>query len=370
MVNLRVNYVFNDTFSSGYPKLRTNLLAAEPYTQGYPKLRVNYTFAEPFTQGYPKLRVNYIVVEMFCPVDPEERMSTIPFPGFGNSASNPAVPAGLDPFNSALPGLAFSVHKKPLFNTRVSEAASGYEVRNALMEFPKWEFNLTYEFLEDASGAESSLKTIQGFFLARQGAFDSWLFKDPDDYLCVGSTCGYPDGVTTTFNFCREMTGGFLERVGQVDTANTVKLYLRLTAEARTIPATPGPYTITANQAATFRTDHGVTKAIGGAAMTKVAGAPALDQYSVNEVTGVYTFNAGNQGQGVNLSYRYELSSGLYTITLPNLITFSSAPAAGILTGDFQFYFACRFLEDQMDFEKFADKLWNLQQCDFRSLIQ
>lgn len=369
MSELRVNYSFAEPLTRGDPNLRTNLVVAEPYTRGRPNLRVNYIFAESLTRGRPILRVNYVIVEVFCAVDPEEYMSTIPFPGFGNSLTNPAVPAGLDPFNTALPGLTFSVHKKPSFSTRIARASSAFEVRNAMQEFPVWDFELVYDFLEDRSGAESSLKTIVGFFLARQGAFDSWLFKDPDDYLCVSSTCGVPDGVTTTFYFCREMTGGFLERVGQVDTANTVALYLTVD-EVRTIPATPGPYTITVSGAATFTADAGVVKVVGGAVMTRVTGAPANNQYSVDELTGIYTFNSANQNIGVTITYRRGINPADYTITLPGLITFVSAPPAGILTADFQFYFVCRFLEDQMDFEKFADKLWNLQECNFRSLIQ
>jgi len=368
MVNLRVNYLFGEPLTRGNPNLRVNYTFAEPYTRGHPNLRVTYNFAEAFTRGYPLLRVNYIVVEMLCPVDPEERMSTDPFPGFGNSVSDPAIPAGADPFNSALPGLTFSVHKKPAFNTRISKGSSGFEVRNALQEFPAWDFELTYDFLEDRSGAESSLKTIMGFFLARQGSFDSWLFKDPDDYLCVQSTCATLDGATTTAYFCREMTGGFLERVGQVDTANTITLYLT-EENGYTIPATPGPYTVTVTGELPI-TDLGVIRDSTGVAMTKVVGAPASGQYSVNEATGVYTFNSAQQNVAVTITYRYAFDPADYTITLPNSIIFDTAPPAGILTADFQFFFVCRFLEDQMDFEKFMDQLWSLQQCNFRSLIQ
>lgn len=365
MANLRVNYVFGEPLTGGDPSLRVDYVFAEPYTGGSPNLDVNYIFAEPYTRGYPLLRVNYIVVEMLCPVDPEEVIVTTSFPGFGNSSTNNTVPAGADPFNTALPGLTFSVHKKPGFNTRMSKAASGFEVRNALMEYPEWEFELTYDFLEDSSGAESSLKTIVGYFLSSQGSYARWLFKDPDDYLCVNSTCGYPDGVTTTFFFCREMVGGYREKVGQVDDTNTITLYLTVT-ESHTIPATPGPYTITVGGPIV---DGGVTKTIGGTALTRVSGAPANNQYSVNETTGVYTFNSANQNIGVEITFRSAIDPADYTITLPNLITFDSAPAEGTLSADFQFFFICRFTEDQMDFEKFADKLWNLQECNFKSLI-
>jgi hypothetical protein len=65
-----------------------------------------------------------------------------------------------------------------------------------------------------------------------------------------------------------------------------------------------------------------------------------------------------------------EVDPADYTITLPNSVVFDSAPVSGEVTADFQFFYACRFLEDSLDFEKFADKLWNLQTMQFRSIIQ
>lgn len=233
-----------------------------------------------------------------------------------------------------------------------------------MAEYPRWEFNLNYEFLEDRSGAESSLKTIMSFFLARQGSFDTWLFKDPDDYLCINSFCATSDGLTTDFPLCRTM-GEFTEKVCQIDTVNTITLYLSV-VQASTIPAS-GPYTRTVTHSATFIEDLGVIKD-GTTAMTKVSGSPAAGEYSV--AAGVYTFNSTDHGDTIAISYRYQLDPADYTITLPNLVVFDAALPAGDLSGDFQFYFACRFLEDSMDFEKFYDRLWNLQQCDFKSIIQ
>lgn len=371
MSEVRVPWGSSDFLAGGNPSVRVNYGLSSPLSGGIPNVRVNYVMSSPLSGGIPNVRTNMVLIETLMSLPPEEQMSTESFPGFGNSISNPSVPAGANPFNTALPGLTFSVHKKPMFNTRISEAASGFEVRNALMAFPKWDFELTYEYLEDSTGAESSLKTIMGFFLARQGAYDTWLFKDPDDYLCVNSTCAVLDGVTATAYFCREMVGGFLEKVGQVDTANTIAVYNNISAEAHTIPVTPGPYTATVDNTTYLPIiDAGVVRVSTGLPMTKVSGAPAAGQYSVDEATGIYTFNSANQNSDVEISYGYEIDSADYTITLPNLITFDSAPPAGTITADFQFFFVCRFLEDQVDFEKFMDKLWSLQQCNFRSLIQ
>lgn len=361
--NIRAPYAFAEDLTDGYSDVRVPYGFSQPLTEGYSNIRASYGFSQPLTEGYSNVRVCYAFCQALFPVGPEEYMSEIPFPGFGNSVANPAIPAAKDPFNSKLPGLAFSVHKKPSFRTRISSAASGNEVRNTLMQYPIWDFELTYEFLEDSSGADSSLKTILGFFLSRQGSFDSWLFKDPDDYLCDNHYCGDSDGVNLEFPFSRVM-GGFRERVGQVDTSNTVTVFLTID-ENGTIPASPGPYTITVANSTDFVEDLGVTK--GGTPMTRVTSAPAAGQYSV--AAGVYTFNATDENDAVVIRYRYTVDPADYTVTMPNRLIFDSAPPTGEVSWSGQFFFVCRFAEDQQDYEKFYDKLWNLQECNFRSII-
>lgn len=365
MSQLRHNWGLLQPLADGYSDIRVTVSQAQSINEGYPKLRHNTLLIQPIEEGYSVLRTNYYFVQALFNVLPELPMSTEPFPGFGNKTGDPTVPAGADPFNSALPGLAFSVHKKPMFKTHISEGAAGNEVRNALMQYPRWDFELTYEFLEDRSGANSSLKTIMGFFLARQGSYDSWLFKDPDDYQSVDGYCGTADGTITEFPLCRDM-GSFSEKVGQLDMANPLSVTHKIT-ENQTIPAM-GPYTVTVTNAAAFAGDYGVTKA--GTPMTKVTGAPAAGQYAVNTTTGVYTFAAADAGAAIVITYSYTISSGDYTVRQPNLIVFSVAPAAGDIHATFQFFYACRFVDDQVDFEKFVDKLWSLQSCNFRSIIQ
>jgi hypothetical protein len=290
---LREPFIELDPLAEGNANLRSDLVTLDPLTEGTPGLRGDLVMLDPLTEGYRNLRVAFVLIESLYPVGPEPYMSTIPFPGFGNSISDPSVPAAANPFSSGLPGLAFSVHKIPGFKTNLDESASGNEVATSLMEFPKWKFELTYDYLEDKSGAASSLKKILGFFLSRHGRWDTWLFKDPDDYLVTAGSCGNADGVTTQFYFCRTM-GDFVEPVGQVDTANTIHVY------------------------------------VGGVLQ----------------------------------------SSSDYTVTLPNKFVFTTAPVSGEVTATCQFFFVCRFLEDEQDYEKFEDKLWSLKTCEFRSIPQ
>jgi hypothetical protein len=353
--NVRSPYITSEPLAEGSPAVRVSFLEAEPLAEGSPNLRANYVAVEPLSEGFRNLRCCFLCVESLIPVEPEGTVSTELFPG---SLGSPA----------SLPGLAFSVHKRPRFATGNHQASSGVGVRVAYMEYPIWEFELTYEFLIDsATDLQSQFKTLLGFFLSRHGGFDTFLLKDADDYLVENGALGTADGVTTQFPFLRYM-GGFPELVGQVDDAATITLYGSI-EEASAIPATPGPYTITAAHAADFVEDLGVTK--GGIPLTRVPGAPAASQYSVNELTGVYTFNATDQGDAVILSYRYELAPADYTVTLPNLVIFDSAPADGMLiSADFEFYFNCKFQEDIADFEKFAADFWQLQQIVLETVPQ
>lgn len=90
--------------------------------------------------------------------------------------------------------------------------------------------------------------------------------------------------------------------------------------EAATIPAAPGPYTLTISppSSGTFVADLGVLNATTGVQMTRVASAPATGQYSVNTTTGVYTFASADQGVAITISYEYSAASGGQIWTMTN----------------------------------------------------
>lgn len=79
-----------------------------------------------------------------------------------------------------------------------------------------------------------------------------------------------------------------------------------------TIPALT-PYKILASEitgeatAITFRKDLGVTDTVGRT-YTRVAASPSVDQYSVNETTGEYTFNAADAGAQVYIDFEYSIA--------------------------------------------------------------
>jgi hypothetical protein len=87
--------------------------------------------------------------------------------------------------------------------------------------------------------------------------------------------------------------------------------------EAATIPASP--FAVTVANAGTYVDDLGVSYAAGIAAgdrFNRVTSGPAVQQYSVNASTGVYTFAAADTGKAVRISYSYTIAATGSQLTL------------------------------------------------------
>lgn len=285
-------------------------------------------------------------------------MATVVFPGIDAATGATAV----------IRGLAFDVQKRPNFSNKIVEHTSGEESATAYWENPKWEYTLTFDYLPDypKSVGDSDLRTMMGFFLNMKGRFSTWLFKDPDDYIVTAGFQKLFDGVTTDFNLVRGMQG-FYEPVGQLNTDQALSIWLTV-PEARNVPVTPGPYTITLNHAAAMTSVEPIVT-IGVTTLTKVSGAPGINEYQ--RAGGVFTFNSGRQGQAVVIRYQYLVDPADYAVSMPNVIAFDVAPVDGsVCAASFQYYFVCRFKEDVQEYNKFMDKLWELNEMSFRSIPQ
>lgn len=116
-----------------------------------------------------------------------------------------------------LSGLTWNVGKAPNFNSIVQRSVSGRELRMALMQYPLWTFNLSYEVLKGGT-AGTDISTMIGFFLARKGQFDSFLYSDPSDNSVTAQTFGTGDGITKTFQIMRAI-GGFSEPIQNLNGA-------------------------------------------------------------------------------------------------------------------------------------------------------
>jgi hypothetical protein len=87
--------------------------------------------------------------------------------------------------------------------------------------------------------------------------------------------------------------------------------------EDDTVPAAPGPYTVTVQTPAggTFSKNLGVFYKATGLPLKLTTGAPNQGQYSV--AGGIYTFNAADAGAALSISYLYTVSAG-YSFNLDN----------------------------------------------------
>lgn len=130
----------------------------------------------------------------------------------------------------ALPGITWDTVKTPIFNTVVKKAVSGRETRVAYMATPMYTFKLVFEFLRDKMAVQvpsspfDELKRLMGFFVNRQGSFDSFLFEDTTDNLATNQQFGTGNGSTTTFQLARDFGGGtsFLEPVMNINGTPTI----------------------------------------------------------------------------------------------------------------------------------------------------
>ena len=136
----------------------------------------------------------------------------------------------------SLPGLGWSVSKTPRFATRVQRAVSGRELRVLDQPNPIWSWTLSYSMLRDAHDVRApsgpgvgydELRTLMGFFLQQQGAFQPFLFDDPTDDAATGQAIGTGDGSATVFQLARTMGaalpgGGFAEPITAPNAVSTI----------------------------------------------------------------------------------------------------------------------------------------------------
>lgn len=101
-----------------------------------------------------------------------------------------------------LPGLEWDTSLTPMFNTKIMTSINGRELRASFQATPKYEISLSYAFLRENKGRKE-LQQLQGFYLERRGAFDSFLYKMPEDNEFNCTFVG--DGATTAFQLYKDM---------------------------------------------------------------------------------------------------------------------------------------------------------------------
>jgi uncharacterized protein (TIGR02217 family) len=120
-----------------------------------------------------------------------------------------------DAIYPALPGLSWPVKRTPIWRSTGRQTATLREWRQTSMTYPRYRWTLQYEFLRGAA-AYAEFQSLMGFFNARKGGYDTFLFTDPTDSSVTSQAFGTGDGSTTAFQLVRSM-GGTAEPVFAVN---------------------------------------------------------------------------------------------------------------------------------------------------------
>lgn len=120
-------------------------------------------------------------------------------------------------------GVAWPIRKTPVWNTIVQKPASGRgELRIALQNYPRWQFDLDVSYLKgDATLPTSYFATLVGFYLQAQGQCADWLYTDPYDNRINGDQFGTGDGTTVAFQLFRQL-GGFADIIQNLNGAPAI----------------------------------------------------------------------------------------------------------------------------------------------------
>lgn len=121
-----------------------------------------------------------------------------------------------------LPGLTFGTTRTPVWSTTTKVATSLRDYQSANASYPLYRYKLAYEVLRQTPG-HAEMAALVGFFNARNGGFESFLFFDADDSSVIGQTFGIGDGTTVQYQLVRTF-GGYVEPV--FDRIGPIQVYV------------------------------------------------------------------------------------------------------------------------------------------------
>ena len=313
-----------------------------------------------------------------------------------------------------LAGLGWDVTRTPMFDTTIQQNISGKEVRIANQTFPRYQWELTFDVLRQGivhGTAYTEFSQLLGFYNARQGQFDTFLYTDVDDNTITGQAIGSGDGATTTFQLVRTF-GAFIEPVLAPNTISAVYLAGAAIPSAGLSAPTNGALTSTsagALGATTYYVKTTWTTASGETLPSAETNLAVLANKVLNVAapgsaptgaTGwnVYVSNTAGGGSGTETKQNggtpntlgtpwVEPTSGLvagaalpganttgwsvaaWGTSTPGVVTFAAAPAGSTaITADFTYYWPCRFAEDKIPFTKFMSSLYSGKKLTFLSV--
>lgn len=202
----------------------------------------------------------------------------------------------------ALPGRQWQIEKSPRFATRLQRSVSLRESSARFAALPLYDISLSFGWLRQKPGY-TEYSTLEGFFLAHYGSWDTFLVACPDDCEARNQQIGTGDGITRRYQLTRSR-GAWTEPVANVDAGSI----------------------------------------IGGRLMWD-----ALD-----------TTPMWDADDETDMWHGYDYGSGDYTLSSTGLMTFNHAPPADVpVYWSGTYYFRCRFADDTLPLNRILAMLWD-----------
>lgn len=120
-----------------------------------------------------------------------------------------------------LKGLGYDLTRSTIWGNSTQQFVSGKEIRiNNGWTYPRYKWDLTFNFLRsDAVNLE--LQTLFGFYNARNGIYDSFLYADATDNSVTLQNIGTGNGSTLIYQLVRSF-GSYVEPVFAPNVVSTV----------------------------------------------------------------------------------------------------------------------------------------------------
>ena len=248
-----------------------------------------------------------------------------------------------------LPGLSWGIQKTPTWSTKIQKAVTGREIRISYMPAPMVKFSLPYDFLRDKmtqqnpSGVYAELRQLMGFYLARQGSFDSFLYEDTTDNTATVQPFGLGDGGSTAFQLLRSFGSQFAEAIENVKEAI---VYI--------------------NGVEPTTTTYGSAWNEGADTYPSPGSLAPLISYGSSWDENADSYTSGTVSQVNPLAI-----NPTYTVGNTGIVSFPTAPPSGsILTWTGTYYYRCRFDSDSYDFEQMMQDIWSLSSIELYGSLQ
>ncbi len=128
-----------------------------------------------------------------------------------------------------LKGRDITIDRTSMFSTRKPKAVSGKIVSIAQWASPLYQWTVTFNFLRTGLFGPSTfteLEQLRGFFEKLKGAFDSFLFQDPNDNVVVGQAIANTSGLLATTYQLQRTSGGATAPILAPNLGATFNLYV------------------------------------------------------------------------------------------------------------------------------------------------